>query len=313
MNRTGTLEDGGGSGGVGKARKPPRHRIARSLLVGFLLGYGALVIPLYFGQEQLIFPGHSSQGAPEAGFKAPAGAELVPLRARNDQIFALYGPALTPAGKPRPDAAHCPTLLYFYGNGTWLAVSLGTFAYLRRLGVNVLIPEYAGYGMSTGAVGEAGCYAAADAAYEYLTRTRHVPTRQLIVVGGSLGGAVAIDLAARKPVAALATFSTFTSMCDMAGVLTPWAPAQLLLRHRFESAQKIRRVKAPIFVATGDADGFVPPQMSARLAAAAGRPVTRLLVHGAEHGSLPTNGTPEFDTVLQAFVERVRRSQADAR
>jgi fermentation-respiration switch protein FrsA (DUF1100 family) len=165
-----------------------------------------------------------------------------------------------------------------------------------------------GYGLSTGKASESGCYATATAAYDYLTRTRRVPARKLIVVGGSLGGAVAIDLAARKPVAALAAFNTFTSMTAMASRMMPWAPSWLLLRHRFESARKIRRVQTPIFLAAGEADTFIPPSMSASLAAAAGGPVTQMQVREAAHGSLPTNGTPEFDAAFQAFLERVRRS-----
>lgn len=282
------------------------RRYARAVLVGALLAYGILALGLFFNQESLIFPGHSGQGTAEARFTPTGGTTLVPLSAGRERLVGLYGPALTEAGAPYRDAKHRPTLLYFYGNGTQLSDCRKTLDYLCRLGVNVLIPEYAGYGLSTGAAGEAGCYSAADAAYDYLTQTRHVPAEQLIVTGGSLGGAVAIDLAARKPVAALAAFNTFTSMSDMAGVLFPWMPSGFLLRHRFESAQKIHQVHVPVFLASGDADTFIPPTMSARLAAAAGGPVTRLLVRGAEHGSLPMNGTPEFHAALKAFVARVK-------
>ena len=48
------------------------------------------------------------------------------------------------------------------------------FERFRRLGVNVLIPEYVGYGMSGGKPSERGCRGTADAAYEYLVRTRGI-------------------------------------------------------------------------------------------------------------------------------------------
>ena len=86
-----------------------------------------------------------------------------------------------------------------------------SFEGLRRLGVNVLIPEYPGYGMSDGRASERGCYAAADVAYDYLARRPDIDRAQIIVAGHSLGGAVAVDLASRRHVAALITLSTFTS------------------------------------------------------------------------------------------------------
>jgi len=283
------------------------RRLARLLLRSVLFVYVLLVLLLFFQQESLLFPGQTSQGSAAAQLSPPAGAELVTFSAGRQRITALYGPALTPTGAVRPDAAHCPTALYFYGNGTWLAVSKGTFAYLRKRGVNVLIPDYVGYGQSTGSAGETGCYATATAAYHYLTRTRRVPPHRLLVVGGSLGGAVAIDLAARKPVAALAAFNTFTSMTAMANRMMPWAPSWLLLRHRFESERKIRQVKTPVFLAAGEADTFIPPTMTGRLAAVTSGSVSQMRVPGIGHGDLPTNGTPEFDAAFQEFIERVRR------
>lgn len=292
-------------GGRGTSWVSSGVRYARAALIGVGGAYAILAGVLFAGQERMIFPGHESQGTPEARLKTPPDAKLLSLKAGGDRIAALYGPALTGEGVAHPNAARCPTLLYFYGNGSQLATSRGSFAYLRRLGVNVLIPEYPGYGLSEGEPGEVGCYRAADAAYEYLTRQRHLPAQQLIVAGGSLGGAVAIDLAARKPVAALAAFNTFTSMPDMASQLFPWAPSQPLLRHRFESERKIHEVHAPIFLAAGEADSFIPPAMTGRLAAGAGGPVTQILVRGAGHNSLPTDGTPEFRQALQKFVRQV--------
>ena len=68
-----------------------------------------------------------------------------------------------------------PTLLYFYGNGMCLNDAIEDFERYRRLGLNVLIPEYVGYGMSGGSPSERGCQATAETAYEYLVSTRGVP------------------------------------------------------------------------------------------------------------------------------------------
>jgi len=168
-------------------------------------------------QARLIFPGAQTQGQPYASVRPPVGAELVTLSTVNgDRVVALFGPALTPAGHHHPEASRRPTLLYFYGNGMCLNDTSEQFDHFRRLGANVLIPEYVGYGMSGGQPSETGCRATADAAYDHLHSRRDVDPRAIVAVGWSLGGAVAIDLASRRPVAGLAAFSTFTSLVEMA-------------------------------------------------------------------------------------------------
>ena len=145
---------------------------------------------------------------------------------RGDRVVAIFGKALHSDGSPRPDASSCSTLLYFYGNGMCLRDSLERFEEFRRLGANVMIPDYVGYGMSGGEAGELGCRETAEAAFAHLQSRPDVDRGRVVVVGWSLGGAVAIDLASRHPVAGLATFCTFTRMADMARRLVPFLPVR---------------------------------------------------------------------------------------
>ena len=87
---------------------------------------------------------------------------------------------------------------------------------IRRSGSNVLVPEYLGYGLSEGKACEAACYDTADAVWRHVIRRKDVDKTKIVVSGASLGGAVAIDLAARVPVAGLITLVTFTSIPDVA-------------------------------------------------------------------------------------------------
>jgi pimeloyl-ACP methyl ester carboxylesterase len=241
---------------------------------------------LYFMQTALIFPGRESQGQSWAVVTTPPGIELVPLRtADGERVVALFGGALTADGRPRDDAATRPTILFFYGNGDCLRGASGTlFDGLRRAGANVCIPEYVGYGMSSGSPSERDCYATADAAYDYLLTREDVNPASILVAGWSLGAAVAGDLAARRPATGLAMFSSFTSMGDMAREVYPFIPgARLLLSHRFENEEKIARISCPILLGHGTADTIIPYAMSERLAAAAGGPVTLVAVEGAGH------------------------------
>ena len=63
------------------------------------------------------------------------------------------------------------------------------FDRFRRLGLNVLIPDYLGYGMSAGKASEIGCRETAETAYQALV-SRGFPPSRIIAGGWSLGGAV---------------------------------------------------------------------------------------------------------------------------
>src|SRR5262249_38921007 len=129
---------------------------------------GSLLV-LYSLQTRIIFPGWETQGQPYAEIHPRPGTDLIRLKTETGEpIVALFGPALTPAGWPHPRAADRPTLIYFYGNAMCLKAAAIEFDQFRRLGLNVVIPEYLGYGMSGGSPSERGCRATADAVYDYL-------------------------------------------------------------------------------------------------------------------------------------------------
>jgi uncharacterized protein len=237
------------------------------------------LLRLYFSQADVVFKGRRSQGQEMARLATPHEAEVVALRspACGSKVTALFGRAM------RADPATAPTLLYFYGNDLWLQKSLEVFQLLRTLGVNVLMPEYVGYGLSEGKPSERACYATADAAYDHLLSRGDVDSKKIIAMGASLGGAVAIDLASRRPVAGLITLITFSSMRELAKHLLPHLPVHWLLRYRFDSLTKIRNVTCPTLIAHSQGDDLIPRVMADRLAAAAGGPVTRVDLEKASH------------------------------
>ncbi len=152
-------------------------QVARICAVIYL-GIGAVMFSL---QTRLIFPGASTQGQAFAEVRPRRGTELVHLKTSNgDRVVALYGAALLPDGRPDPLAASRPTMIFFYGNAMCLNYSDSQLEEFRRLGLNVLIPEYVGYGMSSGSPSERGCRATAFAAYDYLIEERNVPPEQII-------------------------------------------------------------------------------------------------------------------------------------
>jgi len=286
-----------------RARRP-YARLSRALgIAGGVLAaaYVLQVGLLYASQEALLFPGAGTQG--KARVEPPSDAELVHIDTHSgERIAALFGPALQADGEPDPEASHRPTLLYFYGNGTCMGTSLSQFELFRRSGANVLVAEYVGYGMSSGKATETGCYETADAAYDYLTTRRDVDARRIIAAGGSLGGAVAIDLAARKPVAGLVTFMTFTSLTEVARKHFPMAPVEPLMRFQFDSLTKIREVHCPVLLVHGKRDLMVPVAMMDRLASAVSTDVTRIVIPRAAHPDLFSTGKEPIARALRQFL-----------
>jgi pimeloyl-ACP methyl ester carboxylesterase len=270
--------------------------------------YLGLLTLLYTFQTRVIFPGASTQAQPFAEVRPRRDTELVTQKtARDERVVALFGPALTPDGRIDPEAASRPTMIYFYGNAMCLSYAVSDLDRFRRLGLNVLIPDYVGYGMSGGSPSEKGCQATADAAYDYLVATRRVDSKTIISAGWSLGGAVAIDLASRRQIGGLIVFSTFTSGVEMARGMLPFVPVSLLLRHRFDSVHKIAKVRCPTLIGHGRRDSLIPFRMAEKLAAAAGGgPVTTLWIDQADHNDFFDVGGPRIDEAIITFVKTCR-------
>ncbi|HEX4147657.1 MAG TPA: alpha/beta fold hydrolase, partial [Pirellulales bacterium] len=263
------------------------------------------VAVFYFFQTALIFPGSWGQGSAAAKFIVPTDAELISLTTPDGKpIKALFGTALPAAGVSSKNARR-PTILYFYGNGMSLSACVNQFNAFLRLGVNVMIPEYLGYGLSGGRPSEQGCYETAAAAYDWLIHDPRVDPDKIIVGGWSLGGAVAIDLAAKHPLAGLFTASAFTSMGDTGQRLYPYLPVKLLLRHRFMSIEKIPKIKCPTILAHGRDDTLVPFSMCGDLAKAAGGPVTEIPIDGAGHNDFWIVGQRQVFQQLKLLIDRV--------
>lgn len=221
-------------------------------------------------ERGLIFPGTATHGRSDAAVPPSSDYELVELTTRNGMpIVAQFGAALDARGKALSVSAR-PTLIFFYGNGSCLAYTQREFHEFRRLGLNVVIPEYPGYGISPdGAPSENAFNETADAVYDHLLAHPDIDPTRIVAGGWSMGAAVAIDLASRRRVSHVFTVSAFTSMHEVARLVAPWAPTSLLIRSRFDNLSKLPAVSAPILLFHGEHDTLVPASMSSTLAARA--------------------------------------------
>ena len=213
----------------------------------------------------------------------------------------------------RANAAAAPTVLYLHGARWNMNGSVFRIARWHELGFNVLAVDYRGFGRSTELLpSEESAAEDTRAAFEELKRRQPDPARRF-VYGHSLGGALAIDLAARDlneepgAVAGLIIESTFTSIPDVVrGMKWGWVPGiGLAVTQPFDSMAKIKQVRVPLLVLHGTADGVVPHTMADTLYAAAGSPEKKLVkIDGGSHsGSSRTGGAAYRDAVL-TFVRQ---------
>lgn len=164
-----------------------------------ICAYGALCLLVYQGQWQLVL--HPSAGIT----KTPASQGL-----RFDDIRFDY----TETGSPRLDGWWIPaepdtrwsanTLLYLHGGSGSLSDTADDLATLHSLGINVFAFDYRGYGRSAGPTPrEKRMREDAEAAWSYLTDTRHIAPKSIVIYGSGIGASLAAGLAAKHAPAGL--------------------------------------------------------------------------------------------------------------
>lgn len=194
------------------------------------------------------------------------------------------------------------TVLYFHGNAGNISGRLQTIQLLHNLGLNVFIFDYRGYGKSQGSPSEQGTYKDARAAWNYLVSKIDIENDQIVIMGRSLGGAVASWLAAQKQPAATILESTFTSAADLGADLYPWLPVRSIICYDYNTLENIKQIRSPLFMAHSRDDEIVPYHHGQTLLEAANDPKTFVELRGS-HGSGFWESGEKYRTALQKFLK----------
>jgi len=196
-------------------------------------------------------------------------------------------------------------LLWCHGNAGNIIHRLENIAELYRRGVSVFIFDYRGYGQSQGRPSEPGLYQDAMAAYEVLTRQRHIPPERLVLFGRSLGAAVAAALATQRKAAGLILETPFPSVAAVVRAHYGPLPLHWFLRARYNLLERLQDIRIPVLVLHGDRDRVVPLALGRQVYEAAHEPKAFYLIRGADHNdTYAVGGEPYFQRVL-AFIHQV--------
>lgn len=268
-------------------RRPAWFRFLRAALAGYLLLVLVLALLqnrlLYFPDPSLAAPGSTGvPGLEEVRFGAAGGPELV----------SWWLP-------PLPSR---PTVLFFQGNAGNISHRTHRLRQAARERWGMLLLGYRGYGRSDGSPDEEGLYADARAALAWLRGRPEVAADRLVYHGESLGSAVALELAASEPPAAVVLEAPFASLHAVASVHYPWLPLRWMLRSRFDNLDRAARLRSPLLVVHGDCDAIVPLRQGRAVFEAASGPKSFLEL-GCGHNDIAAGGGPELETALRSFIE----------
>jgi alpha-beta hydrolase superfamily lysophospholipase len=196
-------------------------------------------------------------------------------------------------------AADGPVLLYLHGARWNVAGSAPRIRRMQELGFSVLAVDYRGFGKSTpGLPSEDMAYEDARAAWDWLGEK--YPNRQRYIFGHSLGGAIAIDLAAKvQDESGTIVEGTFTSIPDVASSMKwGWLPVGPLITQRFESVKKVAQVGSPLLVVHGENDNLINSELGRKLYEAAAGRKRFVLVEGGSHFSTMSMGAAKYRAAL---------------
>lgn len=230
----------------------------KKLLMTVCFAYLAIVVALVLMENQMIYP------APKfpAGHWNPGFAyeDIEFTSADGTGIHAWVMPPNVDRDVPR-------FIIYCHGNGENVSqASLWAGrAIVNELGATAMVFDYRGYGKSEGSPGEAGIKLDAERAFDVFCESMEIEPSEVILVGGSLGGAVATHLASTKGCKALVLQRTFSSLPDVAADKYPWIPVRLLMQNNFDSATAIEQYDGPVFQSHGEADTIVPIRFGEKL------------------------------------------------
>ena len=256
-----------------------------------LLGYCVLLGAMYFAQRAIMYFPERIRTAPAAA--GLAGAEEVVLDTSDgERIIAWHVP-------PRGDK---PVVLYLHGNGGSLAWRVNRFRALTADGTGLVALSYRGYGGSSGSPTETGLIEDAAAAYAFAAA--RYPAERLAAWGESLGTAVAVALAAQKPIWRLILQSPFTSAADVAAHVYWFLPVRLLMKDQFRSDLRIGKVTAPVLVMHGDRDRIVPFAFGQQLYGLIATPKRFVRFSGGGHNDLDAQGALDAARAFLAEAEK---------
>ena len=197
------------------------------------------------------------------------------------------------------DLKNFKTLVFFHGNAGDLSNRIYKLNELDKLNINILLISWRGFSGNEGYPTEKNLYEDAEAAIKWLNKKK-VSNSQIILYGESLGTGVAVEIASKNNFNIIILESPFTSIENSSKIYYRYLPVSFLLKDRYDSISKIKKINSPILIMHGRKDDIVPFFMGKKLFEKANSPkdsyFTDIDDHMMEFNSQLLNKIKDFIT-----------------
>jgi len=269
--------------------------MARVYLVVFLIIFIFLYIR-YLEHKSIFFPVRQLEATPEnIGLKFE---EVIFDTEDGKQIHGWFIPA---------DGAD-KILIFCHGNAGNISHRLEKIDLFHRLGINILIFDYRGYGKSKGISSEIGLYRDTHSSYNYVRDKKGFPPENIIVFGESLGSVAAVDLASSEAVGGLITEGIFTNAKDMGRRIYPFIPA-FFYSVRMDSLSKIKRVYCPKLIMHSINDEVIPFELAKKVFENAPPPKKFVQLEGA-HNTTFIDSREKYTFSIASFLSSLEETRS---
>lgn len=250
---------------------------------------------LYVKQDSLTFFPNKTTDADWTALIEEIKGDYVSIRADDGEV--LEGIFLSDhTEEPRP------TIIFFEGNAMRVETLAKSFVRLRDQGINVLLMDYRGYGLSTGKPSTEAMKKDAEKIFDAVNQHPHVDHDNIIAWGYSIGTGIATHVSSVKPVSKVILFAPFTTTTEIAKKWMPFTPVSLLFKHKLSNIDLAPLLLQPGLIVVGENDLRIPPAHSRLVSEAWGGDVELVTIAGRKHNDL-LEDEKAWSSVLE-FVSR---------
>ena len=257
-------------------------------LSSIIIAYIVVIIFVYFYQRNLLY--HPSEN----------NYQNDTIQFNHQEIFIKVNDEIKlKSWIINKDLKNFKTLVFFHGNAGDLSNRIYKLNELDKLDINILLISWRGFSGNEGYPTEKNLYEDAEAAIKWLNKKK-VSNSQIILYGESLGTGVAVEIASKNNFNSIILESPFTSIENSAKIYYPYLPVSFLLKDRYDSISKIKKINSPILIMHGRKDDIVPFFMGKKLFEKANSPkdsyFTDIDDHMMEFNSQLLNKIKDFIT-----------------
>lgn len=258
-------------------------------ILSLLGAYSLILIFIYFNQRNLLYhPSENNYLDDQIKFNY----EEVKINVEKDiQLKSWF---------VKKDLKKYKTLVFFHGNAGNLFNRVHKLNELNKLDINILLISWRGFSGNRGKPTEKNLYNDAKKSIKWL-EDLGVKKDKIILYGESLGTGVAVELAQENKYNCIILESPFTSIANAAKIYYPYLPINLLLKDRYDSLNKIDKIKTPVLIMHGKQDDLVPFSMGRELFDKANYPKDSFFSRDDNH---MMNFNDELINKIKTFIKK---------